>query len=113
MNGLKIAQRKAYESTFKRARIGSVITKGGRVIATGINQTRRSKKAARSMYESLHAEEAAILRVLRKPDGLKLLAGSTIYVTRILKNGETALAKPCPSCQALINSVGIKKIIHT
>ncbi len=113
MKALNLAKKKANESTFLRARVGCVITKGGRVISTGINKTKRAKDSARPMYESIHAEEAAILRVLRRPDGLKHLAGSTIFITRVLKNGETGLAKPCPSCQALINSVGIKKVVHT
>ena len=111
--GLNRARKEAEKSTFSRARMGAVITKGGRVLSSGCNQTRYSKYAARNEYESIHAEEAAILRVLRRPDGLKHLAGSTIFITRVLKNGETGLAKPCPSCQALINSVGIKKVVHT
>lgn len=113
MNGLKIAEKHANKSTFNRARIGCVITKGGRVLSTGRNKTRRSKNSARPMYESIHAEEDAIIHLLRQPNGLKQLAGSTIFITRILKNGETALAKPCNSCQKLINAVGIKKIIYT
>jgi deoxycytidylate deaminase len=113
MNGLKLARKQANESEFKRAPTGAIITKGGRVLSTGFNKKRRSKYSARPMYESIHAEEDAILKVLRRPDGLKHLAGATIYITRILKDGTTGLAKPCKHCQNLINSVGIKKVIHT
>ena len=112
MKGLNIAKRKANQSTFSRARIGAVITKGGRVISSAINQTRYSKNA-NANWASTHAEEAAIIRVLHKPTGLKQLAGATIYVTRIKKDGTCGIATPCPSCQSLINSVGIKRVIHT
>ena len=111
--GLKHAWKQANQSKFTRARMGAVIVKGGRILSSGYNQTRYSRLSARNQYESIHAEEAAILRILSKPNGLQLLAGATIYVTRIKKDGSTGLAKPCESCQDLINSVGIKKVIHT
>lgn len=113
MNGLKLAEKKALQSTFMRARHGAVIIKGGRVLSTGINKTKRNKNAARNQYESIHAEEAAIINLLRQPDGLKHLAGSTIFITRVLKNGTTANSAPCSSCAKLIQSVGIRKVIHT
>lgn len=112
MNGLNIAKRKANESTFQRAKIGAVITKGGRVLASACNQTRYSRLTGKN-WTSIHAEEQAIYRVLNAPNGLRKLAGSTLYVTRIKKDGTTGLAKPCNKCQQLINSVGIKKVIHT
>ena len=113
MNGLNIAKKKAHTSTFERARHGAVITKGGRVLSSATNKTKRSKHAARNQYESIHAEEAAIFQLLRQPNGLQHLAGATIFITRVLKNGTTANSTPCPSCAKLIQSVGIKKIIHT
>ncbi len=112
MKGLNLALKTANKSLFIRARMGAVITKGGRVIACSTNKTRYSRNAA-SDFATTHAEEGAILQVLRKPNGLQLLNGATIYVTRIKKDGTCGLAKPCPNCQALINSVGIKKVIHT
>lgn len=111
--GLNRARKEAGKSTFSRARMGAVITKGGRVLSSGCNQTRYSKYAARNQFKSIHAEEAAIIQILRRPNGLQLLAGATIFITRIKKDGSTGLAKPCPQCQSLINSVGIKKVIHT
>lgn len=112
MNGLNIARKKANESTFTRAKVGAVITKGGRVLISCCNETKYSKHTGRN-WPSVHAEEQAILRILNAPDGLRKLAGATIYVTRIKKDGSTGLAKPCSKCQALIDSVFIKKVIHT
>lgn len=111
--GLNHARKEAGKSTFSRARVGAVIVRGGRLLSSGCNQIRYSKYAARNEYESIHAEEAAIIRLMRKPNGLQLLAGATIFITRIKKDGSTGLAKPCKQCQALINAVGIKKVIHT
>lgn len=111
--GLNRARKEAGKSTFSRARMGAVITKGGRIISSGCNQTRYSKYAARNQFESIHAEEAAIIQILRRPNGLQLLAGATIFITRIKKDGSTGLAKPCEQCQGLIDAVGIKKIIFT
>lgn len=37
----------------------------------------------------------------------------TVYVYRELKNGELALAKPCPACEQALRSLGIKKVAYT
>ena len=110
--GLNLARKAATQSSFTRARMGAVITKGSRVLSSATNQTRYSRDA-NANWESTHAEEAAIIRILRQPNGLKQLAGATIYVTRIKKDGSCGLAKPCNNCQRLIDSVGIKKVIYT
>jgi hypothetical protein len=36
-----------------------------------------------------------------------------MVITRIGKNGETMLAKPCPVCERAIKSAGIVEIEHT
>lgn len=112
MKKLKIASKIAEKSVFDRARIGAVIVKGGRVLSTGFNQIRYTRLNQRE-WPSLHAEEDAILKVLKQPNGLERLAGGTIFVSRILKNGSTACAKPCKKCQKLIDAVGIKKVVYT
>ena len=112
MKALNIAKRKSNESTFERARIGCVITKGGRVLTSKCNQIRYHKDLGKT-WPSVHAEEAAILDVLSRPDGQRDLIGSKIYIARITKTGSSGLAKPCPRCQALIEAVGIKRIYYT
>ena len=54
----------------------------------------------------------AILKVMRKPDGLSSLAGSTLYVSRLTKKG-TGLARPCHKCWELMLAVGISEVIYT
>ena len=53
---------------------------------------------------SAHAEA----RVLRMAD-----FGATLYVVRILRNGEWAMAKPCSKCQAYIRSKGIVRVYYS
>lgn len=108
----KFARKLAAQSEFSRARIGAVITKGGRVLSTGINERKYTKRNGRS-WPSIHAEEAAILKILKEPNGQRKLIGATIYVSRIKKDGTPGLAKPCKDCQALINAVGIKRVFYT
>lgn len=102
----------ASSSLFTRAKVGAVIVKGGRVLSTGINSLRYTKDNGRS-WPSLHAEEQAILKLLKQPNGGKHLVGSTIYVSRVKKDGSVGLAKPCQKCQELIDAVGIRKIVYT
>lgn len=112
MKHIKRATKQASCSSFTRARVGAILVKGGRVLSSGYNQLRYTKRNGRS-WPSVHAEEAAILRLLRQPCGLQQLAGATLYVSRIKKDGSTACALPCPDCTRLIQSVGIRKVIHT
>lgn len=39
--------------------------------------------------------------------------GGTMWVARVLKNGQPALAKPCPGCQAALVAFGIKEVHWT
>jgi deoxycytidylate deaminase len=108
---LKIATKQAAKSKF-HYQIGACIVKSGRVLASASNAKRYNRLTGRP-WTSIHAEEQAILTVLKRFDGLRQLAGATIYVSRVTPSGKTQLAKPCPHCQALIDSVGIKTVVHT
>jgi len=110
-NWIKLANKQATKSSY-HYQIGAVLVKSGRVLATGFNRKRYSKATGRP-WTSIHAEEQAILTVLKRYDGLRQLAGATIYVSRIGPDGTVRLAKPCPHCQALIDSVGISTVVHT
>lgn len=84
--------------------------KGNRVLSTGYNSI--SYCSANNFKNSRHAEMDAILKLIKKQDGLSSLAGSTLYVSRITKTG-TGLAKPCSKCMNLALSVGVKEVIYT
>lgn len=44
---------------------------------------------------------------------LKAGWGSTVYVARVLKNGDLALSKPCRHCERLMRARGVKKVYYT
>lgn len=104
-----MAAKQALKSEFAQHRLGAVIVKGGRILATGFNSRRPSSLLH---TETLHAEAAAILKLL-KEKRLEDLAGSDLYVTRFTKGGAIGMARPCSECMALIESVGIKRIHYT
>ncbi len=107
---IRLANKEATKSRFY-FRLGAVIVKGNRVLSTGHNRIGYCE--LNDFKCSKHAEMDAILKLLRKTKGLSSLSGSTIYDSRINHKGETLLAKPCKKCFALIQSVGIKRVIYT
>lgn len=111
---IRQATKQAEKSTFHRARIGAVITRKDRVLSTGYNDKRYYSNCptSRVWIDSLHAEQSAILKLLKSGRQADLV-GAYIYVSRVKKNGKPGLAKPCPTCQELINAVGIRKVFYT
>jgi hypothetical protein len=41
------------------------------------------------------------------------LIGAELYVYRVLKNGQSALSKPCKTCEKFLRSVGVHKVYYT
>jgi deoxycytidylate deaminase len=105
----------ARHSTHYKARVGAIIAKGACILSTGINQLKTHTRQTiplnwKVIYRlpGTHAELDAIIGMSRKD-----LRGTTIYVARILANGDLALARPCSACQDLLRSVGIKKVVYS
>lgn len=107
----QIAQKKSNHAAH---RMGAVVVKGNRILSTGANQVSRGCKYIhdKKWSDSLHAEAAAILQLLKHND-LRSLAGADLYVTRINKVGHVRMAKPCRYCQDLAQAVGIRRIFYT
>ena len=111
---LHLALKEAANSTV-RTRHGAVVCKGGRVFGKGFNTYKSSptwgfpkihSKYGNPFY-TIHAEAAAIRDAVRRGIDLK---GSTIFVAR---EGHNQMSKPCPDCQGMIESHGIRKIVYT
>ena len=92
-----------------RFRLGAVLVKKHNIISTGFNLMRRthpisSKYNVKSWSIGIHAE-------LHCTIGLSMneLQGSSMYIYRILKNGQPANSKPCKMCQHFLADVGVKK----
>ena len=110
---IRIATKVARESKFERARMGAVVVRGGSVLSTGCNRIGFSKYLRNRVFvESVHAEAQAILGLLKKHK-LEDLVGSTLFVSRVNNSGTARYARPCPACQRLCESVGIRKVIYT
>ena len=99
----------AAKSQHKQHKLGAVIVKGGRILATGFNAMRPS---ALLKTPTLHAEAAAVLKLL-KEKRMHDLAGAEMYVTRFTRAGAVGLSRPCPRCMDLLRSVGIKRVHFT
>lgn len=102
----RIAEKEALKSTFYKHRLGAVIVKGNRILSTGFNEIRYAKEIGNS---TLHAEQAAILKLL-KAGRQSELVGASIYVSRFTKAGKLGCSKPCEMCHELIRSVGLSRI---
>ena len=110
---IHVATKKAFDSKFHRARVGAVIAKGHRLLASGCNRIGYSRLLPNRPYpESIHAEQQAILTLLAQRR-LDALIGSTIYVSRVGRDGQQRLSKPCPTCHSLIKAVGISTVVYT
>jgi tRNA(Arg) A34 adenosine deaminase TadA len=94
----------------------AIIVKGGAILSVGYNKSgtnafvRHYQKVAKHEYcETTHAEQDAILKVRSKTD----LRGSKIFVVRLRAPnsplGELGMARPCPICQGVLKSYGIKR----
>lgn len=106
-------------SNHRKARLGAVIVSGRDVIAAAPNVNKSHPMQMR--YNSfrnmegdnhnhhLHAEMATIIRV---PDKRKL-DGASIYVSRVCKDREYGMARPCPACMQAIIDHGIKRIFYS
>ena len=116
----EIAKNVSRLSDYKKTRLGAVVVDGKRILSTGYNSNKTNPTQARyNQYREIdvtfpakvHAEVSALNSLIGKKDidfhNLKL------FVYRELKDGSIAMARPCPSCMALIKDLGIKKIYYT
>lgn len=106
-------------SDFDRVHIGCVVVNGNhRIISSGANSRRThplQKKLNKERFQedtnhSLHSEVTALLPLLKEDIDFKRVE---LYTYRELKDGSIAISRPCPSCMALIKSLGIKRIWYT
>lgn len=92
-----------------RFRLGATLVHKKEILTvkTNVGKT-HPKLLAFSKYPFLHSESNAILSV-----GLDNCENCVLYVLRILRNKELAMAKPCDSCMKLIKACGIRQVYFT
>lgn len=90
-------------------RLGAVIVNRHTIEAAKFNCLKSHPKLCKHFeYPYLHAEAHAILSL-----GLFSCLNKTMYVVRVKRDGSYAMAKPCKSCQKLIQEVGIKDVYYS
>lgn len=100
----------------------AVIVKGGSIVSIGFNQSKTNSfvehytsitRGPREYCVSTHAEMHAVIQARGNTD----LTGCKMYVARInYKHNATmncGISRPCPICQNVMNSYGIKKALYT
>jgi tRNA(Arg) A34 adenosine deaminase TadA len=85
-------------SRIRRHQLGAVGVRQDGVIVKSANLSNRLPEP------QAHAEA----RVVKK-----LGWGGTIYVVRILRSGEYALARPCKTCQSIMKMHGVKRCYYS
>jgi len=99
--------------TFAGAKMAAVIKDKREIISFGFNQ--KKSHPLQKRYSSnpeaicLHSEIDAI----RKAPYRTNLRGKTLFVARVLKGGQRALAKPCIGCQRAIKDFGFKEVVYS
>ena len=101
----------------RSARIAAALVIKNDIISFGINQMKTHPFQARYSRNDqaiyVHAENAAIMRALKKVD-VEDLKKATLYVARVKKpNNMWGMACPCEGCQKAIDKFGIKKVVYT
>ncbi|MFJ7905319.1 hypothetical protein ACIQ6V_33435 [Streptomyces sp. NPDC096198] len=104
MKYLRLALKNAKRSKC-RHKVGAVLVKGNRILSQSHN-IRRNPPLISHRYSTFHAEEV-IMRRITPPKG------SVLYVARLDRSGSPAIARPCPRCQDLIFSRGVKVAYYT
>lgn len=93
----------------------TAMDKRGNVISTGVNEYNRSHplmkhfailagESEQKIYR--HAEFSACINAGRREI-------HTLFVQRHTSNGEMANAEPCRTCKVMLQSFGVKRVVHT
>lgn len=96
------------EKSPSRFRLGAVIARKGRVLSVGFNQMDKTHPRSANKYPYLHAELHALIGL-----GLNQTKGSDLFVCRLTRNGEEAIAKPCEYCMAAIRAAGVRRVYYS
>lgn len=103
-------------------KIGCIVTYKGTILAKGFNtdktHTRQSYynkwRYTNNNTKYFPCKGHAELMALNKIKYLDIdFSKVHVYTYRERKNGELGLARPCPSCMALIKDMGVKNIHYT
>jgi len=123
---LDIAAECAKSATYSgpsRVKLGCVAVYHGTVLAKGCNTDKTHTNQAKYNYlrydedrgtryypPKVHSEVSVLSRIRYLDIDFSRV---TLFIAREYKSGAPALARPCPSCMALIKEFGIHTICYT
>lgn len=100
------------ETSQSNFRLGAVLAHKRYIVGRGINASKTHTKIAAEkkskIYTLMHAEIAAILDT--EPAHL---IHADLYVARLKKDGERAMARPCEMCMEVIKKHGVNRVFYT
>ena len=105
---LKRAIETAEKSNYYPFRVGAVLFKGNKIFVDGRNSIRCCKNLKKKNWNSVHAEQHAILNM-----GEENCKGLSLLVIRLNLSNNIRLAKPCEMCEDFIRQVGIKRVYYS
>lgn len=123
----KVARQCSFQSDYtsgcSSARIGCIIVYKGAILAKGYNSDKthteqakynkwryREEKDNRYLPSKVHAEVICLSKIKYLDIDFSKVH---IYTYRETKRGHIAISRPCPSCMAMIKSMGIKHVHYT
>ena len=91
-------------------RVGAVLFNGKKRVVNAKTNTAKTHPALLpfTKYPFLHAESNCIIS-----HGIDNCRGLCLVVSRVLRNGTIAMARPCLVCEALIKYVGISEVWYS
>jgi len=118
---IKICRKWHKEHSVRRPVHFTFILDGSRIVSMGVNKRSKTHPKSPHPFKSIHSELDAILNI-KITDECKrfhfmnlaeFASKLELMNIRLLKNGDTAMAKPCKHCQRMVDSMGFKKISYT
>ena len=103
----ELARRLSKHSDHYQHKLGCVIVRKNKILSVGFNKLSTHPKSPHA-YHSLHAEISALIGLSYED-----LRYCVAYVYRETKDGKTALARPCPSCERALKLAGIRGVYYT
>lgn len=96
MVSLRTLTKFAAKAVHKQHHHVAILTRGGAIVAIGWN------------HGECHAEEKALQQVWcdHRP-------GLVLWSFRLTRAGKLAFAKPCPHCEAMLRSNGVRKVHYS
>lgn len=91
------------KSSYK-VRMGAVVVHKGKIVGAGCNRAHSTG----TPLDGDHAEKVALYNTTARYRN-----GSTVYVGRLTRNNEIALAKPCGMCQTVMRKMGVKYVWYS